>query len=363
MTLPKKRSLFLFFLIFSIALVAIYYLKFEKKDNIEESILAPKVEVLDRKVEDFSKKLYFLAKLHSNKSINLISETDGTIKTKKYQIGEYIEKNKVIIQMTDTRKVLELKELEDLLEASKARLDEASSNYKNSITLHEKNIISNKEKETERNEYRSQKSEYDAQKMRYKKVLWEFDNLSVRAPFNGHINKYYFDTGQKISKGVPILEFLDNTLLIGKANISSENAKRIRATEKRLNIRIQDTILTAELLGISRQMSNEAPSYKLEFQIQNEENRLIPGEVVEVEIEISEYKNHISFPSTAIVMEGDKYFLFLEKDNTVKKIQIIPTQLDNQVSIVPQNQIPELHRIIINGQARLEGNEEIRVNE
>ena len=45
--------------------------------------------------------------------------------------------------MTDTRKVLELKESEDLLEASKARLDEASSNYKNSLKLHEKNIICN----------------------------------------------------------------------------------------------------------------------------------------------------------------------------------------------------------------------------
>ena len=116
-------------------------LKFGKKSDLDEKILIPKVEVIERNVENFTKKVYFLAKLHSNKSIDIMSETDGTIESRAYQIGNYVKKGQIIIQMTDTRKVLELKEIEDLLKASKARLDESSSNYRNSIKLHEKNII------------------------------------------------------------------------------------------------------------------------------------------------------------------------------------------------------------------------------
>ena len=63
----------------------------------------------------------------------MISETDGIIEKKEYEIGDYVKKGQIIIQLTDTRKILELKEMEDLLEASKARMDEASSNYKNSL--------------------------------------------------------------------------------------------------------------------------------------------------------------------------------------------------------------------------------------
>ena len=213
--LAKKRGLFLFFLIFSLILASIYYIKFAKKAIVTPEPLTPKVEIIERKVENFAKKSYFLAKLHSNKSIIIISETDGTIKNKEFQIGDFVKKGQIIMQMTDTRKVLELKESEDLLEASKARLDEASSNYKNSLKLHEKNIISDKEKETQWNLYRSYKFEYEAQKIRYKKVLWEFDNLNVKAPFDGYINKFYFDEGQKILAGERIIQFSSFNKLIG----------------------------------------------------------------------------------------------------------------------------------------------------
>lgn len=360
--IPKKRSLFLFFLIFSLVLITIYYLKFGKKPDLDEKILLPKVEVIERNVENFTKKVYFLAKLHSNKSIDIMSETDGTIESRAYQIGKYVKKGQIIIQMTDTRKVLELKEMEDLLKASKARLDESSSNYRNSIKLHEKNIISDKEKETQLNLYRSNKFEYDAQKMRYKRVLWEFDNLSIRAPFDGYVNKFYFDVGQKISRGTAMLEFLDNNTLIGKANLSSVNAETIRKSKNKLLLKNKNLYFEAEVLGIGRQMSNDAPSYKLEFKINNKESTFIPGEVVEVEVVTAEYNDFISFPSSAIVMEENQYFIFITKDGVVKKIKISPTQLDNKLFIVPQVQIPILHKIVINGQARLENNDKVRIN-
>ncbi len=352
----------MFFLVFSSVLVSIYYFKFGKNNQISERTLSPNVEIIERKVKNFEKKMYFLAKLHSNKSINVISETDGTIESKEYQIGDFVKKGQVIIQMTDTRKILELKEIEDLLKASKARLDEASSNYKNSIKLYEKNIISNKEKETQMNTYRSMKFEYDAQKMRYKRVLWEFDNLTVRAPFDGYINRYFFDIGQKISRGATLFEFLDNSMLIGKANLSSDKAETIRKSNKKLLLRYNNSLLEAKLLGIGRQISNDAPSYKLEFEIENKKNAFIPGEVVEVEVVIDEYIDYISFPSSAIIMEEDKYFLFIVKNNVAEKIRIKPIQLNNELFIVSQDQIPNLYKIIINGQAKLENKDEVRVS-
>lgn len=360
--LPKKKSLFLFFLIFSLILISIYYVKFGAKDESKEKNLTPKVQIIERNVENFEKKLYFLAKLHSNKSINVISETDGIIEKKEYEIGDYVKKGQIIIQLTDTRKILELKEMEDLLEASKARMDEASSNYKNSLILYEKKIISSKEKESQWNNYRAFKSEYEAQKIRYKKVLWEFDNLTVRAPFNGYVNKYYFDIGQKISRGSSLFEFLDNKLLIGKANLSAMNAEDIRSSNKKIIIKNQKNKIIAKLLGIGRQMSNDSTSYKLEFQINNKQNHFIPGEVVEVEVVVDQYSNYISFPSSSIILEEDKYFIYIVKDEIVKKITVSPIQLNKELFIVPENQIPVSYKIIVNGQAKLETNDKVRIS-
>ena len=103
--------------------------------------------------------------------------------------------------MTDTRKLLQLKESKDSLSAFKAILDEETRNYKNAISLFEKDIISKNELKSKENLYRKAKSEYDNREAIYKRILWEFDNLNVKAPFDGYINKFYFDEGQKILAG------------------------------------------------------------------------------------------------------------------------------------------------------------------
>ena len=108
-------------------------------------------------------------------------------------------------------------------------------------------------------------------------------------------------------------------------------------------------------------MSNDAPSYKLEFEISNEDKTFIPGEVVELEIIIAEYKHHISFPTSAVTMEEDNYYLFIMKDLKVKKIRILPIRLNNKILIVPENKIPPQYKIITNGQAKLQDNDQVRI--
>ena len=108
-------------------------------------------------------------------------------------------------------------------------------------------------------------------------------------------------------------------------------------------------------------MSNDAPSYKLEFVISNEDKTFIPGEIVELEIIIAEYKNHISFPTSAVTMEEDNYYLFIVKDLKVKKIRILPIRLNNKILIVPENNIPPQYKIITNGQAKLQDNDQVRI--
>ena len=361
--LPKRKSLISFFLLFAIILVSIYYLKFYKQSDADQKVSVPKVLVIDRAVGDFSKKLFLFAKLHSDKSIDIIAETDGTIKFQNYEIGDYVSKGDVIIQMVDTRKVLELKEAEDLLSSYEAKMDEALSNYENSIFLREKDVISEKEKNTTLNQFKSVKYEYEAQKIRYKRVLWEFDNLNIKAPFDGFINKFYFDVGQKIVRGSNVIEFLDNSVLIGRASLSSENIRKIKDSNQIIRFTAKGMPFQARVSGISRQMNKDVSSYSLEFKIINDENNLIPGEVVEIEIEIENFENYISIPSSSIIIENNISYLFLERNNIVKRIEINPIQLNNKESLVKDSEIPDSYRVITQGQSNLQEGSRIKVDE
>ena len=101
--------------------------------------------------------------------------------------------------MTDTRKLLQLKESKDSLSAFKAILDEETRNYKNAISLFEKDIISKNELNSKENLYRKAKSEYDNREAIYKRILWEFDNLNVNSISNDLLTKFEAQLNLKVS--------------------------------------------------------------------------------------------------------------------------------------------------------------------
>ena len=226
-----------------------------------------------------------------------------------------------------------------------------------------RDVISEKEKNTTLNQFKSVKYEYEAQKIRYKRVLWEFDNLNIKAPFDGFINKFYFDVGQKIVRGSNVIEFLDNSVLIGRASLSSENIRKIKDSNQIIRFTAKGMPFQARVSGISRQMNKDVSSYSLEFKIINDENNLIPGEVVEIEIEIENFENYISIPSSSIIIENNKSYLFLERNNIVKRIEIKPIQLDNKDSLVKDSEIPDSYRVITQGQSNLQEGSRIKVDE
>ena len=53
--------------------------------------------------------------------------------------------------------------------------------------------------------------------------------------------------------------------------------------------------------------------------------------------------------------------LSLMKDLKVKKIRILPIRLNNKILIVPENKIPPQYKIITNGQAKLQDNDQVRI--
>lgn len=350
----KRKKFLIILIIFISALFTLYKLQFETRKEIKTIVKEKieKVSVFTAKPGSFTNKIRVFAKLYSEKEINIISEVDGTIKKKPYNIGSYVKKNEIILEMTDTRKLLELKEIKDILSAYKAVLDEESKNYKNAIILYKKEIISKDELSSKENLYRKAKSEYDNREATYRRILWEFDNLNIKAPFDGTINKYYFDVGQKILKGQQLIQFSNYSKLIGKVSLKSEDIKNIQINRSTINIINDDSEI--EILGTSKEIDKSVFSYLLEFKLNNENKNFLPGEVVEVEIETEAFENYLIFPSKAVLNINNKFYIFIYDNGYAYKMEIKPNWIDNENCAVENSDNYDELTIITEGQSNIQ---------
>ena len=359
-----KEKNFTIVLIFAVlVIVGLYFYQFSERvkevEKLEQKMT--RVKVYEAYPSDFIKKINVFAKLYSEKEITILAEVDGTISEKKFPIGTKVYKDDLIITMTDTRKLLQLKESKDSLSAFKAILDEETRNYKNAISLFEKDIISRNELKSKENLYRKAKSEYDNREAIYKRILWEFDNLNVKAPFDGYINKFYFDEGQKILAGQKIVQFSSFNKLIGRVSLKSEDIKKIDSSLKDIKVNHNNEVFFAKFLGLSKELNKDIYSYLLEFEIINDDEKFLPGEVVDVEIDVEELLNYIIFPSKAIINENDTFYIFYYANGYAFKKVINPVWIDEeQCAILNSEDYSEL-KIIYEGQSTLEDNQPVEL--
>ena len=359
----KEINFFIILLIAASILLGLYFLQFSQRiENTNENVEnIPKISTFISYPENFTKKITVLAKLYSEKEITINAEVDGTIKEKKFSIGSMVKKGDVIIAMTDTRKLLQLKEVKDGLSAFKAILDEESKNYKDAISLYDKDIISRSELKSKENLYKKAKSEYDNKEAIYKRILWEFDNLNVKAPFDGYINKFYFDVGQKINSGQSLLQFSNYDKLIGRVSLNSEDLKKIDSSDKKINVIDSSGPTEVKFLGLSKEINKEIFSYLLEFQIDNSEEKFLPGEVVEVELNIEEYNNYFIFPAKAVLNQGNDFYIFYYDNGIAFKEYITPIWIDDQNCAIENSMELSEINIILNGQFNLEDGQPVEI--
>ena len=118
-----KEKNFTFVLIVAVfIIVGLYFYQFSERVQEVEKLerKTVRVKAYEAYPTDFIKKINVFAKLYSEKEITILAEVDGTISEKKFPIGSKVYKDDLIITMTDTRKLLQLKESRDSLSAFKA---------------------------------------------------------------------------------------------------------------------------------------------------------------------------------------------------------------------------------------------------
>ena len=93
----------------------------------------------------------------------------------------------------------------------------------------------------------------------------------------------------------------------------------------------------------------------------NNDEKFLPGEVVDVEIEVEELFNYIIFPSKAIINENDAFYIFYYENGYAFKKVVNPIWIDDeQCAILNSEDYSEL-KVIHEGQSALENNQPVEL--
>jgi len=155
-------------------------------------------------------------------------------------------------------------------------------------------------------------------------LIVQLKDRNIVAPFDGVLG-YRGITGDILGSDNSIIITLDdNSILYSDIKIPETFASFIK---KDLPVKVKfsgmkNKVYDGKIYAVSSRINAETRSLLTRVIIQNENSELIPGSLLEIDVNYNE-RNSLGIPDTSMMVEGSKYFVYkVSEDNIANKIEI-----------------------------------------
>ena len=181
-------------------------------------------------------------------------------------------------------------------------------------------------------------------------VIAKLANKTIAAPFSGILGKRGISGSSLGSENTIILTLDDSRKVLCDLKIPEVYAAILKKDLK-LNAKFsayKDKTYKGKIESVASRVDAQTRSILARAKINNENDEIIPGSLLEIEILYNE-KDTLSIPDTSIMYEGSKKFIYkIIENNVLKKIEI-KTGVRSKGNLEVLNGLTEGDKIIAEG--------------
>lgn len=281
----------------------------------------PLVKVEQVKKQDLTEKLDLIGSVVASESVVIKSRIDSQITDVFINDGAHIKKGDRLFQLDDRYLKAQLKEAEANLESNKAELTRAELQYNRDIQLSKKGIVTKEQFDRSTQAYHTAKASLAATEARISSLVTQISYTDIRSPINGIAGTIDITLGNLvkandtaalviINKLDPI--YVDIPLPQRYFWLYKDNTKGIKV---RIKTSEGQDIKIGEITSIQNAFDINSRTLILRTMIENADNQLWPGMLVDVQLDMRKEKEATVIPVKALLrtQTGDQIFRIVNK--------------------------------------------------
>ena len=258
----------------------------------------PPVIVIAAKKDHFTDSVEALGTLRANETVTLTATVTETVTAVNFEDGERVEKDAVLVEMTDGQEKAELEAERATVEEAKVQLERIGPLVKTGAAA--ESLLDQRQRE------------YDTAIARLDAVQSRIGDRIIAAPFAGIVGLRNISVGAVVQPGMQIttidddsvmkLDFSVPELFLSALEVGLEIEASTRAFDGRT--------FKGKIASINSQIDPITRSLSVRALLDNEDRVLRPGLLMSVEI-FKNPRDTIVIPEEALIPEARKNFVFV----------------------------------------------------
>jgi len=281
-------------------------------------------------------------------SLNILAEVMGMVAEVLVEEGDHVQAGELIVR-------LDASDYENTRNSVQASYDLALTNLKRLTSLHEQEIIA-------QSEFDSSKAEVDRLKAELAIAELQIKRCYIRSSISGVVNVLPAKKGLYLAVGDPVATVLDIDRVKISVGIPETDVDAVRKIDKFEIVieALQNKKVIGEKHFLAVAPESQAQVYKLELEVANESDDILPGMFARVEIIKQEFPEALAIPLYAVISRDNKHYVYTEEENLAKITEVKLGILDGWQIQVTEGLSPG-QRVVVVGQRSVDSDQRLNV--
>ena len=313
----------------------------------------------------------FIAKVEAINASDVIPQVSGYIDQVLFEEGSLVQEGDVLFVIDQARYKAAVTSAEAALEKAQATEKQLSSNYARELSLYKEKMLSKADLEVAESNLANATANVKAAQASLDLAKLNLEYTEVRAPISGYIGKALMTKGNytnaATSKLARVIQ-MDPVRVV----FSITDKERLSGMDQLANARpdIEVALPNGETLALpsaavfsDNEINAQTATMAVYAQAANPDNKLIPGNYVNVTVSLDKFRPMILVPQSAISQDANgQYVMTVNAENTVvqKYVTIGDSVGTNYVLI---SGLEEGDKVVTTGQQKLQNGQKVTVSD
>lgn len=307
-----------------------------------ETLMKVRVRTFD--ISEVTSVVFVQGQLEPWRSVMLRAETSGTVDEVNVDSGHRVKRDDVLVQLSMEDREVRLARARAQLAQSKADLEASERLFKKK--MQSENIV------------RAARANVAVAEAELAAIKMEIERTSIRAPFDGVVEKRHAYQGVLMERGDSVISVVDDSRLKATAQVPQQNVGSLRIGQA-----VKISLITGErakgtLTFISRLADEGTRSYRIEVEVPNPELALVSGLSAELELPTGQASGHYLSPSL-LTLHDDGRLGVMAVDET-EQAKFYPVSIiRSEDGGVWVSGLPQQVRLVTFGQGFIQSGEKV----
>ncbi len=336
----------------------------EKEQKVAEVKKVP-VRVYAVQPDSIASYLEITGSILAGNDATVYSKVSEQLNKIEKHVGSRVQKDEVIAVLEHAISQQGVNQAKAALQSAKARYEQVKQDYQRYQRLYNQNAVSQQQWDQTRSSMQEVEGALEQAQAAYQQAKEQLENAYIKAPFDGVVGSFYYDTGQMVPAGQPVAKIVNTNLMKAKLNIPDIYVRDIKMNQKVLASlpSMPDRQFPGRINRIDPAIDPLSRTFQVEVVFSNEGENLKSGMYGRFRIQIARHTGTFVLPDNSLLHRTDvtidpetgethtqrRQYVFVAAQDTARLVEV-QTGLEYNGRIEITNGLQEESQVIIRGQ-------------